>query len=190
MWQKLKGKKTNLFMVSILAITLFLTWSSTVSFGEPGNEDDPLVTFSYVEKRIEQVKFYIEEKIKELSDNNSLDKAELQRLSEENNKLKEQIKQLSNSTGSTGIGLEIVELKSGQRIICGAGTEIILRSGSAKAIDSDLGGLSDLTGAKDLQADESIALNHLILIPRNDGRGAYVDKNFAIFIVKGYYEIY
>jgi len=189
MRKKLNSKNISLFVVTFIVITLFIAGFSTIGFGEPGAEDDPLVTFSYVEKRIEQVKFYIEEKINELSNNISLDKSELQRLSEENEEIKEQLAQALNSSGSSGVSLEVVEIKNGQRIICGAGTELILRSGSAKAIVSNLGGLSDLTAAKDLKADENLGLNHLIVIPRNDGRGVYADQDFAIFMVRGYYKI-
>ncbi len=182
MWKKIK--KNSFFIIVTLLIAVIAIDTSSISFGQPGGSEDPLVTFSFVEKRIEQLKYYIDEKLNGGStDNNN---SEIQRLSQENEAIKKQLAQLMANT--SGTGLEIVELKDGQRLICGAGTEIILRSGYAKAIVSELGGLSDLTSGKDLASNESISLNHLILIPRDDGRGAYIEK-FAIFIVKGYYEI-
>lgn len=180
MWQKIK--KHYVFIILTLLVTVIVFDASNISFGQPGGSEDPLVTFSYVEKRIEQLKYYIEEKLGGGSANN----AEVEKLTEENKEIKKQLSQLA--MNSSGGGLEIVELKNGQKLICGAGTEIILRGGSAKAIVSQLGGLSDLTGGKDLISNESISPNHLIVIPRDDGRGAYVE-NYAIFMVRGYYEV-
>lgn len=180
MWQKIK--KHYIFIILAILVAVIVVDASSVSFGQPGDSEDPLVTFSYVEKRIEQLKYYIEEKLSGGSTSN----AEIQRLSEENAEIKKQLSQLS--MNSSGGGLEIVELRNGQKLICGAGTEIILRAGSARAIVSQLGGLSDLTGGKDLASNESISPNHLIIIPRDDGRGAYVE-NYAIFMVRGYYEV-
>lgn len=180
MWQRIK--KNYIFIVLTILVAVIIVDASSISFGQPGDSEDPLVTYSYVEKRIEQLKFYIEEKLSGGSTNNT----EIQRLSQENETIKKQLAQLmSNSSGG---GLEIVELKQGRKLICGAGTEIILRSGSAKAIVSELGGLSDLTAGKDLASNEPISLNHLVVIPRDDGRGAYVDR-FAIFMIRGYYEV-
>ncbi|WIV13457.1 hypothetical protein [Proteiniborus sp. MB09-C3] len=181
MWQKIK--KNYILIVLTLLIAVIIVDTSSISFGEPGDSEDPLVTFSFVEKRIEQLKYYIDEKLS----GGSTDNTEVQRLLQENEAIKKQLSQLAaNSSGSAS--LEIVELRDGQKLICGAGTEIILRSGSAKAIVSELGGLSDLTGGKDLAGNESISLNHLIIIPRDDGRGAYVEK-YAIFMIRGYYEV-
>lgn len=182
MWQKIR--KNFVFILLTLLIAVIIVDTSSISFGQPGGSDDPLVTYSFVEKRIEQLKYYIDEKLNGGSTN--VNNSELQRLREENEAIKKQLAQLA--ANSPESGLEIVELKAGQRLICGAGTELILRSGSAKAIVSELGGLSDLTGGKDLAGNESISLNHLIIIPRDDGRGAYVEK-FAIFMVRGAYEI-
>lgn len=180
MWQKIK--KHYIFIVLSILVAVIVLDASSISFGQPGGSEDPLVTFSYVEKRIEQLKYYIEEKLGGGNTSN----ADIQRLLQDNETLKKQVSQLM--MNSSGGGLEIVELRNGQRLVCGAGTEIILRSGSAKAIVSELGGLSDLTGGKDLQSNETISLNHLILIPRDDGRGAYVEK-YAVFMVRGYYEV-
>lgn len=182
MWQNIK--KHYVFIALTLLVAVIILDASSVSFGQPGGSEDPLVTFSYVEKRIEQLKYYIEEKLG--SGSGSTSNADVQRLLEENEILKKQVGQLM--MNSSGGGLEIVELRNGQRLICGAGTEIILRGGAAKAIVSELGGLSDLTEGKDLKSNEVISQNHLILIPRDDGRGAYID-NYAIFVVRGYYEV-
>ena len=135
-----------------------LLLGSTVVFSEPGTESDPLVTLSYVNRSIEQVKTYIDQKV-------------------------------SNSTNtSTSDSLEVVNVEKGKFLIGEAGTEIILRGGSAKAIVSNLGGLSDITEGVDLGKDVSIPANHLLIIPRDDGRGVYCVTD-SIFMVRGGYEI-
>jgi hypothetical protein len=86
---------------------------------------------------------------------------------------------------------EVIEVKKGKSIICGDSTEIILRSGKATAIGSEAGGLADLTADNngDLKQGRSVPENHLILIPRDDGRGIKITSLSAWVMIKGKYEI-
>lgn len=128
---------------------------------EPGSNDDPIVTLSYVEQRVEQLKFYIDEKIAALSP----------------------------STGGGGDNnLVVVELKPGQKLIAGQGTEIILRGGKALVIDNPLGGLANVTAARDLRMNEVVPPNHLLIVPRDDGRGVKAE-NDVILIIRGTYRV-
>ena len=133
---------------------------SAISFSEPGSVDDPLVTLSYVNNKIDQIKEYIDLKI-------------------------------SNSNSSGGSSeLVVVELGQGEQIIGKAGTEIILRSGKSTAygVEADKG-LSDVTDGKDIDNEINyLPANHLLIIPRDDGRGAYAVTD-SIFLVRGDYEI-
>ncbi|TJX15192.1 hypothetical protein E9840_03775 [Tissierella creatinini] len=129
---------------------------STYAFSEPGSESDPLVTLSYVNKSIDQLKSYIDEKLE--------------------------------SKSKSSYELEIVDLKKGKFLIAKAGTEIILRGGKATAIVSELGGLQDITQGVDIGQGGEIPPYHLLLVPRNDGRGVYCTTD-AIFMVRGDYEI-
>ncbi len=130
----------------------------TIVFSEPGSEDDPLITLSYFNKEIDKLKSYIDNKLEGFDSDGDSNK------------------------------LEVVELEAGQSLIGEAGAEIILRGGKASVIAGELGGLSDITDGKDLFMDAMIPANHLLIIPRDDGRGAYVVEN-AIFLVRGAYEI-
>lgn len=85
-------------------------------------------------------------------------------------------------------GMNVVECKSGQQLIGASGTEIILRSGEATAIASTNGGLSDVTDGKDIGQGVEIEANHLLYIPRSDGRGVQA-KTDTTFIVRGTYQI-
>jgi len=83
--------------------------------------------------------------------------------------------------------LQVVSLQAGHQLIADGGTEIILRAGKATAIATG-GGVADLTGGRDLKQGEAIAANHLLLIPRSDGRGLTAVTD-AILVVRGTYTI-
>jgi len=81
-----------------------------------------------------------------------------------------------------------VELADGQKLIGTGGTEIILRSGEAAAIDNGVNGISDLTAGSDLMSGDAVGLNHLLMVPRADGRGITALTD-AWVMVRGEYEI-
>ncbi len=88
----------------------------------------------------------------------------------------------------TASSLVVVEVPAGRALIGSAGTEMILRGGTAKAIDSEMGGLSDVTAGVDLRKGQAIPANHLLIIPRDDGRGLSA-VNAIIVLVRGTYTI-
>ncbi len=85
----------------------------------------------------------------------------------------------------------VLELRAGQRIMCGESCELILRAGSAAVVldANSLGGISDLTAAKDLAHGMPLTANHLLLVPRNDGRGVVVMSEIAYIMVRGAYTV-
>jgi hypothetical protein len=92
--------------------------------------------------------------------------------------------------GTTGgDGFAVVQLSSGQVLKGGAGTEIILRSGSASAVSSVNGAVVDVSGATDLVQGTAVAVNHLLLVPRNDGRGVKAGSYTNFFMVRGTYTV-
>ncbi|MGV8146109.1 MAG: hypothetical protein ACLKAK_05880 [Alkaliphilus sp.] len=154
---KYLNRKTMLFATTIFSLALVVQVVYALN-NEPGSEGDPLVTLSYVEQRMEQMQFYIDEKVAESG---------------------------RNRTATT---FEVIEVKAGQTLIAGEGTELIIRGGKAAAITSELGGLSDVTAARDILSDELIPANHLIIIPRDDGRGLKANTDLFIMI-KGAFSI-
>lgn len=159
--------KKILILVIVIAVILALPINAA-----PGDSNDPIVVLSYLNQRFN-----------ELISKYSLDKiAEHEKTIAE---LNEKIKNIN--TGGTS-ALEVVNLKAGEKLIAKAGTEIILRGGKATAIASELGGLSDVTKATDIAHGVEIAPNHLLIVPRDDGRGVLATVD-AIFIVRGKYEI-
>jgi len=156
--------KKILVLILILAIAF-----TAVVFAAPGDTNDPIVVLSYLNDRLNALK----EEFK-------LDEIPL---------LLKKVDDLSSTKGSEGsTRLEVVELFGGERLIAGAGTELILRGGKAYVIGSELGGISNVTAGKDFVAGMEFVANHLMIVPRDDGRGAYTD-DYAIFMVRGSYEI-
>ena len=151
-------------MKKIIIFTLVLVLAFTaVIYAAPGDSNDPIVVLSYLNDRI-----------KALVNDYKLD--EIEKLL------------ASGGTGGSSAALEVVEIKTGEKLIAGAGTELILRGGKAFVIGSELGGISNVTAGKDFVSGMEFVANHLMIVPRDDGRGAYTN-DYAIFMVRGAYEI-
>lgn len=111
------------------------------SFGSgnaPGSANDPLITKSYLDEKL-----------------NALVKSEIEKL-----------------TGVSGGGeeLKVVQLKQGQTLIAGSGTEIIVRNGRTVLVSNSSNGIPDVTAGKDILNGEEVPNNHLLVSPA-DGRG-------------------
>ncbi len=104
----------------------------------------------------------------------------------------EKIRQLvGTGTGGGGGFVELVveELKVGQILVAGPGTEFILRGGKATAYGDPKNGIPDLTGGIDIPIGKPIPLNHLLLFPRDDGRGIKITAGPAFVMIRGPYSI-
>lgn len=154
----------------ILIILILLPLCLPVN-AAPGDNNDPIVVLSYLNQRFNEL----------------IEKYNLSKISEHEKAIAELNEKVKNSGTGTS-SLEVVELKVGEKIIAGAGTEIILRGGKVNAIASELGGLSDVTSAGDIADGVAVKPNHLLIVPRNDGRGVIAVED-AILIVRGEYTI-
>ena len=156
--------KARYLIVGFFIGILFFRGISIAGENDPGSENDPLVTLSYIENRLteftQNILILMNEKIDDAS---------------------------SSSKGSNS-KFQVVNIKEGEKIILSDSAEFILRSGKGAAIASENGGLSDLTEGKDLKDGEAIPLNHHFLIPRDDGRGVSFSTESYI-MVKGEYTI-
>ena len=167
-------KKSKLILVLSFVLVLVLGFSMNVFGTEsgPGSSADPVVSKSYVDAKID-----------ELTKTNAMLQTQLSELKAQ----LDNIKTGGTSTDSTD-SFKVLELQGGTTIIGEEGTELILRAGYAKAIGATEGGVSDLTGAKDLKTGASVSLNHLLLIPRGDGRG-FKCTGLCYVMVKGGYTL-
>ncbi|MGD9678472.1 MAG: hypothetical protein AB7V16_09025 [Vulcanibacillus sp.] len=97
---------------------------------------------------------------------------------------------LTGGTSSGGVAPIIVEtLNTGDILIAGAGTEIILRGGVAVVYGEGSNGLPNVTAGKDLTIGSNVPLNHHLIVPRDDGRGIKATKGPAYVMVRGNYTI-
>jgi hypothetical protein len=131
-------------VISVFAVTV----AAAAAADTPGSEGDPVVTKSYVDSQIAQLK----------------------------------------GSGAASSSYVVVQVSVGQRLLGKSGTEIILRSGEATAIDNGANGVSDMTAGKDLMTGQSVGQNHLLLVPKDDGRGIQAITDIFV-MVRGSYTI-
>ncbi len=173
-----KKLKAAVVLIAVLIVMVSLFIFGTADGAEPGSEADPIVTLSFVDKKIEQIKYYIDSNLnfnREEIDDMML---ELEEMDEIINDLKEKVE--------NALTFKVVEMKKGQILLSGEGAEIIVRSGKTTAIYGKNGGLSDITAAKDLKDGEAIILNHMLISSRDDGRGIKAGDG-VFLIIKGSY---
>ncbi|KNY27390.1 hypothetical protein [Pseudobacteroides cellulosolvens] len=169
--------------------TVHIVRAVTAVSPEPGSDGDPVVSQSYVDHKISEIGAKLETANTTISDlTKKLTEAgeKINKLTAANETINKQLKEIQPDS----FKFQPLELKAGQKLLAGASTEIVLRSGSAKAISGTYGGLSDITAAQsaDLTTGAPIALNHLLLASRDDGRGITAVKGCWL-IVKGTYKI-
>ncbi|TYO93259.1 hypothetical protein [Desulfallas thermosapovorans] len=99
--------------------------------------------------------------------------------------VQEYIAGLGLSGGSASLEWVVAELETGQEFIGKAGTEIIVRSGSAVVVDPSGGGIPDLTAGKNVMAGQVVENNHLFSLPKSDGRGIKAQKP-TIIMYRGF----
>lgn len=182
------NNKKILVPVLTLIVLIFFATIVNAALSDPGTSGDPLVTLSYVNQKIVETKEYIGEVVNVLFTSINKNSTKIDSILQENSELRIQLEGLEGKTGGVGANLEVIHLTKGKILTCSAGTEIILRGGKAKAVGSDLGGLSDVTGAFDIKSGEEIPLNHLLIIPRSDGRGVVIMED-AYIMIRGEYQI-
>lgn len=93
---------------------------------------------------------------------------------------------VSKSYVDSALAYKVLYLEAGKTLLGVEGTEIIVRSGEVTAIDNGLNGISDISQGLDLMTGAKCKTNHLLLIPRDDGRGIKAHTEAYIMIRGGY----
>jgi hypothetical protein len=147
--------------VSVILGAIFAGTLTSANTAIPGSVEDPLITKSYMDEEIAKIKA----------------------------ELKAELGKGSAGSATSGAELVVVQLEANQQLIAGAGTEVIVRTGQVFGIVSPAGdGIPDVTEGVDIKGTK-IPYNHLLLFPRNDGRGIKVIKGPSYVMVRGSYEI-
>lgn len=128
----------------------------TAVFAEPGSDSDPLISKSYVDD-------VLMPKIQDMIDS-----------------------KVAGNGNTDSAKFVVVEASAGKKIICEAGTELILRMGKATVIATEKGGLADTTIGDDLPDGKKMPSNHLLIVPVADGRGIKADTDVIVMIKGGY----
>ena len=100
----------------------------------------------------------------------------------------QQVQQYIDTKTPAQSSFEVVSLKKGQKMVCGAGCELILRQGSAVINATAKGGLANVTGGEDLADGTPMPANNHLIVPVDDGRGITA-KTDVLVMVKGQFEI-
>ncbi|MBR5870629.1 MAG: hypothetical protein IKZ09_06295 [Clostridia bacterium] len=169
--------------VIITVLAVFLTLSALVFsvFAEetPYAGSDLPVSESYVLRAIGVLEERIYNKIDTM----------IEALSERLDAIEENLDAKTENTApvTASVDYTVIYVEKGQSVV--GNCEIILRSGNAAALCPGANGLSDLTAGADIMDGTEIDANHLLLVPRNDGRGITVTSDAAYVMVRGTYQI-
>lgn len=167
-------KKTGLKKLTMLLGVFAFTFTavSAAYSSNVGTESDPLVSKSYVDAQIAQLK-------SQINTSNA---------STANTTANTTTQVVTNKVVTEEAGYETVSVAVGKRLMGDDGTEIILRAGKGVVYITGKDGISDLTTGQNLVMGDKVQTNHLLVVPRGDGRGVVVSEA-AWFLVKGGYTI-
>lgn len=148
---------------------------------DPGSSADPIVTKSYVDESIANLLGILNTGT--TSTGTTVDEQ----------KIIDSVLIQMGSNGTAGttatLSFEPVQATQGQIVVGKEGAEIILRSGTAISYCTGTDGIIDTSTGSEYFNGTELVKNHLIIVPRADGRGAVVTSEDAWFLVKGGYEI-
>lgn len=171
--------------IMIIGITglMLLAVPLSISAATAGSSDDPIITKSYLDLRINELLTIINQQGNSGTSGNYVPNQNSSLSEEELNYIISAVllKTSQNQSSDTFVPLEV---GAGKYIIGKEGTEIILRSGNALAVTGNQNGISDVTSGKDIFNGSTAPQNHLFIIPRDDGRGFFCVNN-SWFMVKG-----
>ena len=159
----MKKKHLVILFVAAAILALALFTSGYGEDAEPGSMGDPLVTKSYVDSILSGIKDRLTALENKGTDANA-------------------------AVPASSATWDVIQVAQGKSVLGGEGTEIVLRSGTATALDNGKDGVSDLTAGADLKGGVNVEKNHLLLVPRQDGRGIYCATSCWVMVL-GEYEI-
>ncbi len=175
-----------------LAMAIMISAAAVVSYAYDGTAD-PVVSLSYLRLYKQQE---IDPQISDLNAQISALNTQITSLNSQLMTAQNSLKQLQTTVDqqaqkpAAGEGYEVIEVMLGSKVIAKSPCDIMLRSGTAVAISQfDSQGLSDYTAGAEVMNGEGITINHMMLIPRGDGRGILITSANAFIMIRGEYAI-
>jgi len=207
---KTRTKKTvkTLTIIAMLAVA-FAAVYFVPAIAQPGDASDPLVTRSFVESRITQLSSEINQlriAINNIAPGTASTTGGGQLSAADRDALfGEFIQHFETIYGdllraaaavvpgyqdfafAEVVPFQILLIPAGSTFVAEEGVEFILRAGQATAVTGP-DGMVDITDGRDVVNGERIPTNHLLLVPRSDGRGFLANTDVWL-MVKGRYQI-
>ncbi|MGE5474027.1 MAG: hypothetical protein ACM3UU_07375 [Ignavibacteriales bacterium] len=175
-------KKGILWTATIILVLAALFNIALAATATPGSDSDPLITSSYLDKKMAEISGSIQTAVKNLE-------AKIEQMNSNLSVMDKKVEAISKQSGGvSGAIYEVVNLPAGKKLIGENSTEIILRSGKGKIFSSNTAGLSDVTTGYDVVPGALVERNHLLIVPRTDGRGVKA-QTACVLMVKGAYTI-
>ena len=165
-------RSKKLLLVLLCGFLTLVFMLSAAATPAPGSEEDPLVTRSYVDRLISEL-------MGTSQGGASLNSQQMDSI------INEVVRRLG-SEGVTSDTFTPVHMTSGQILTGHEGTEIILRSGSAAIYASGVDGLANVTSGADQGLGEVVERNHLLIVPRADGRGLRAASDVWVLVKGGF----
>lgn len=176
-----------------LVLLPFLKSQADSSSTQPGSVDDPVVTKSYVDQVIAQK---VAEALKQAQSGGVSTVTPIPTPTPTptpTSSLSPSAAPAADSSPDTaGYQMTVVQLQAGQVLYAGPGAEFIVRTGKTVAVSHNEDGIPDATAGKDIPANDRIDNNHLLIFPKDDGRGIKPDpkNNAEIWVmVRGSYRV-
>lgn len=166
--------KKNRWFLRMLGLMLVSAMLMTAALAvEPGTEQDPLVTLSYLkEVFMKDILTEVDEKI---------DQRNAQIVQELGG-------QMSGGEAETMDTFAVVTLTKGQVLTGDIGCEVMLRIGTASCVAPSNPGLIDETSAETLSNGKALVINHLYMMTI-EGRGVKATADVTKLMVRGTYTI-
>ena len=166
--------KKRWFSGLLILVLMIGSMNMTVSLAvEPGSNDDPLVTLSYLNDTF--LNTILEQVDQKIAARNS-----------------EIAKQLGEQTSGEGSGTAetfiVVTMSQGQVLTGDIGCEVMLRVGTASCVSPSNPGLIDETAATTLNNGGALVQNHLYMMTI-EGRGVQATAATTKLLVRGSYTI-
>ena len=166
-------KKNRWFPRILVLLVLVGVLSMTVTLAaEPGSDNDPLVTLSYLnETFMESIMQKVDQKI-----------------ADRNSQIAQQLGAQTGNTSGTAASFTVVTLSNGQTLTGDIGCEVMLRVGTAVCVSPSSPGLIDESSAAALNNGGALVQNHLYMMTI-EGRGVKATAATTKLLVRGSYTI-
>ena len=165
--------KKNKWLTRLLVLAMLLgAMNMTISFAaEPGSDQDPLITLSYLNDT------FLNGVMKKVDEKIAARNAQI-------------VKELDGQTSTEGSAetFTVVTLAQGQKLNGDIGCEVMLRVGTAACVSASAPGLIDQTDASTLNNGGALVKNHLYMMTI-EGRSVQATAATTKLLVRGTYTI-